>query len=101
MLADGFIKPEEREPDINGFEFFIDAFGELNTSRPSGLGIESIPFTAIVEYSRIYEIEDFDEFIYIIRRLDKAFIDMNDSAQKSKETKSASTNSGKKNPNKN
>jgi hypothetical protein len=36
--------------------------------------VGQIPFTAIVEYSKIYEIEDFEEFLYLIRRMDAAFI---------------------------
>ena len=38
------------------------------------MGIGPIPFTAIAEYARIYEVEDFDEFLYIMRVMDNQFI---------------------------
>ena len=34
------------------------------------MGDGAIPFTAVVEYSTIMEVEDFDEFLYVIRRID-------------------------------
>lgn len=82
LEARGFIKPEEGEPSIDGFEFYIDAFRELTTSRPGGLELQYIPFTAIAEYFKIYELTDFEEFSYIIRVMDRTFIDLNEAAQK-------------------
>lgn len=38
------------------------------------MGVAPIPFTAIVEYSRIYETGDLDEFVYLIRMMDDAFL---------------------------
>lgn len=80
-MADGFLKPEDLEPEITGFEFYLEAFKELSTSRPAGLGLSPIPFTAIHDYFKIYELQDFDEFTYVIRRMDYAFLDMNAPAQ--------------------
>lgn len=99
----GFIKPEESEPWVDGFYFYLDAFRELATSRPVGLEISAIPFTAIAEYFRIYEledIEDFEEFAYVIRLLDNKFIELNEATNKSEGNKNASNNANKKNNNK-
>ena len=62
------------EPNVGHFSFYIDAFYELNSCRNYGMGLGPIPFTAIVEYARIFEVEDFDEFLYIIRVMDNQFI---------------------------
>lgn len=97
LLNRGFVKPEDTEPDIAGFEFYYDAFQELSTSRSIGLGVGPIPFTAIVEYSRIYELEEFEEFAYIIRKMDNAFLELNAQESNSKENKSANNNANKKN----
>ena len=100
----GFVKPEDREPDIGGLSFYIDAYRELDTSRPGGMEIQAIPFTAIAEYFRIYEIadfDDFDDFAYIIRLLDSAYLEMNANANKAGEKKKdGSNNPNKKNRNK-
>lgn len=64
-----------------------------------------IPFTAIVDYFRIYgthDEDDFDEFLYVIRRMDNTFLEMNASAMKAtnKENKGGSANTDPKNSNK-
>lgn len=62
-----------------------------------------IPFTAIVEYSRIYELDDFEDFSYIIRRMDSTFLELNAATPADKKedgNKSASTNANPKNNNK-
>lgn len=83
LLNKGFIKPEDMEVDVTGFEFYLDAFRELQTARPVGLGISPIPFTAIAEYFKLYELEeDFDDFRYIIRKMDNAYIEASDNASK-------------------
>lgn len=62
---------------MEGFEFYLDAFRELSTSRPSGFSAGSIPFTAMSEYFTIYDIDgDFDEFAYIIRRIDNVYLEL-------------------------
>ncbi len=88
LLNRGFIKPENQEPCLEGFEFYLDAFRELSTSRPVVMEIQSIPFTAIAEYFRIYELRDFEDFSYIIRQMDMTFIEMN-TENKDREDKNA------------
>lgn len=46
------------------------------------MGVGQIPFTAIVEYFKIYPSGEFDEFLYVIRRMDKTFIDFESSKTK-------------------
>lgn len=50
------------------------------------MGDGPIPFTSIVEYFKIYEdeLEDFDEFLYLIRLMDKKLLE---SISKKKESK--------------
>ncbi len=41
------------------------------------MGIGPIPFTAIVEYFTIYDLEDFEEFSYVIRHMDNIYLQLN------------------------
>ncbi len=58
------------------------------------MGLGAIPFTAIVEYSRVYELGDFDEFFYIIRALDNTFLKI--CAEKDSATKPKDVNASRK-----
>ena len=103
LLPGGFLKPEDLEPDVSGFSFYLDAFQELSTSRAVSMAIGAIPFTAIVEYSRIYELSDYEDFAYIIRHLDNTFLELNAEKPADKTVggkKNASTHTDKKNSNK-
>jgi hypothetical protein len=82
LLSKGFIKPEDQEPNVVGFDFYFSAFSELSTTRQAGFGVGPIPFTAIVDYSRLFEIEDFEEFSYVIRRMDQVYLELNDQEKK-------------------
>lgn len=62
------------EPQVDNFEFYINAFSELSSCRQIGMGLGPIPFTAIAEYARIYKVDDISDFIYIIRVMDNAFL---------------------------
>jgi len=37
------------------------------------MSVSPIPFTAIIEFAKIYN-EDMDEFLYLMRRLDSVFL---------------------------
>ena len=65
--------------------FYMNAFSELGTTRPSGFGTGRIPFTAIVEYAKIYQVDDFDTFMYIIRIMDNKVIDLNNNKSRGKD----------------
>lgn len=97
LLPRGFVKPEDQEPNIEGLEFYLDAFRELGSCRPGGMDLMAIPFTAIVEYSRIYQIGDFDDFAFTIRCMDNVYLDMN--AKSQEKGKNAGVNSNAKNNN--
>lgn len=99
LLRRGFLKPEDIEPCIDGFEFYLDAYRELSTSRPSGLDIQAIPFTAIVEYFTIYKLDDLDDFVYIIRLMDNTFLELNDTTKKTDKENNARINTDKNNKN--
>ena len=97
LVSRGFISKEaDLEPEITGLEFYLDAYRELDTSRPVGMDIMPIPFTAILEYFRIYELGDFDEFLYLIRLLDREFMKMNAEVNKAKGSSNGGGNTGTK-----
>ncbi len=96
LLNRGFLKPEDHRPPIDGFEFYIDAFRELSTTRPSGLEMGAIPFTAIAEYFNIYGLSDFDEFVYLIRLMDNTLMRLSEEANKAEGRKNASSNTNPK-----
>jgi len=62
------------KPNIEPYGFYIEAFNELHTCRNTGLGISPIPFSPIVEYAKVYAIDDFEEFLYLIRRMDNSYL---------------------------
>lgn len=91
----GKLQPDHVRPNVDSFIFYVQAFEELSSCRPSGLGISAIPFTSIAEYARIFEVDDFHEFLYLIRLMDAELIKL--SSKKGRNT-SGPTNAGKKNP---
>ncbi len=99
LLPGGFIKPGEEIPGIDGLDFYIDAFRELSSCRPGGMSLQAIPFTAIAEYSRIYELDDFEDFAYIIRRMDNAFMKLSEASTKKVSDNAPSTAGTKDNSN--
>ena len=78
------LKPEDMEPDIGPFDFFIDAFRELSSCRVNSMSLGPIPFTAIVEYSKLFDVGDFSEFLYYIRAMDNVLLGLDNDKQKSK-----------------
>lgn len=91
------LKPEDIAPDVQGFDFYLDAFRELSTCRAGGFGVTPIPFMAIVEYAKIYGIDEdeFQEFLDIIRRMDSEFIKLENESSKKKTNNGGTT--GKRN----
>lgn len=74
LVPDGYVKEEDAEPHLGPLDFYLDAFSELQTCRPVGMGLQPIPFTAIAEYSRIYDIDDVEDFAYLMRLMDRTFL---------------------------
>ena len=97
------MKPEDEAPNIEGFEFYFTAFKELNSCRDVGMGLSPIPFTAIVDYARIYDVGEFEEFLELIRMMDEQFLDLQATEQEKKKdvgVKSGGSNSNKTHQNK-
>jgi hypothetical protein len=65
------------------------------------MALGPIPFTSIVEYARVYEIDDFEDFHYVIRRMDDAFLDLESkkSEKKSENKQNVSNDPSKTNKN--
>ena len=64
-------------PELGVIEgFYWDAFHELNTCRPVGLGLGEIPWTAIVQYAEYYDLEEYlsDLFLQVIRDMDRTYL---------------------------
>jgi len=97
LLARGFFenKPEAIEPYVEGLSFYLEAFRELSSCRPGGMDVQAIPFTAIHTYCQVYAIEDFDDFLYIIRELDTAYLGLVEEEGKKKSKKGSSDAAGK------
>jgi len=70
------VKEEDIIPDISPFIFYVDSFHELSTCRVSISGLSPIPFSAIMEYCKMYRLEDEDreDFIFFIREMDKELL---------------------------
>jgi hypothetical protein len=58
------------------------------------MALGPIPFTAIAEYSKLFDIEDFEEFHYLMRVMDNKFLEME--SKKSKSSQTGTKSKGKK-----
>ena len=70
----GALREEDREIDVSCFSFYTDAFWELSTCRQIGMGLGPIPFTSLMEYAKLREVEEIDDFLYVIRVMDNAYL---------------------------
>lgn len=91
LQSRGMLQPEDVKPNVEPFEFYVDAFRELSTCRPSGMGgLSAIPFVSIVEYAKIYDVGDFHEFLYLVRIMDSEVLKIENSKAASKPTGNSS-----------
>lgn len=67
---------------MTGLSYYVDAFVELDSCRVNGMGISSIPFTAFVEYFKVYPMGDFEEFHYLIRLMDRKYVEIQNKTNK-------------------
>ncbi len=81
------LKSEDIKPTITGLEFYVTAFKELSSCRPVTMSAGAIPFTAILEYFKVYPVGDFDEFLWIIRLMDSEYLRLEELRQNKKEPK--------------
>lgn len=77
LLARGTIREGDEEPNIGPFMIYIEQFFELDTCR-GGLANNPISFTDIYNFAMIKEIEEFDDFLYLMRRLDNIIMKYRD-----------------------
>ena len=89
------MKEEDLEPDVGPFGFYVSAFWELSSCRINGMGAGPIPFTAIVDYSKIFDVGDFEDFLYLMRSMDRKFLDL-ESDRVKKDQNKAKAKAGKK-----
>ncbi len=64
-------------PCLDNWNIWVrDAFPELSTCRQVGMGSGPIPWTAIDQYAARHQIfgASYDLFVYLIRRMDDAFL---------------------------
>jgi hypothetical protein len=86
LQSKGILKPDDVAPNVEPFHFYLDAFRELSSCRPGGFGISPIPFTAIVEYAKLYDVGEFHEFLDIIRSMDSELIRLESKSNKAPNT---------------
>ncbi len=69
-----------------GLEFVYDAFAELNSCRTHGMSEGPIPWTAMNTYCGVYGVEGEakQDFFYLVRALDNAYLDYQAEKQKKK-----------------
>lgn len=54
-----------------------DAYFELATCRPVGMGLGPIPWTAIHEYAEANGVQDGERFVRLIRAMDREILNPN------------------------
>lgn len=52
-----------------------DAFVVLSPSRPFGFGVGCIPLSEIESFIRLYEVDDVDRLLRLIRAMDTAYVE--------------------------
>jgi hypothetical protein len=64
-------------PDLEaGLDLFIQAFFDLDTERSHGFALTAIPYTSILNYARLHELDDetTQDMLFLIRRMDNAHL---------------------------
>lgn len=88
LIQKGLLRDEDLEPDVSAFTMYLEAFYELSSCRVNSMSAGPIPFTAISEYSKLFDVGEFGEFHYCIRKMDNEFLRLE--SAKSSPAKSAS-----------
>jgi hypothetical protein len=87
-------KAIQNAPDLNlGLELAYMAFWELSTSRPVGWAPGPIPWHVIHEYAMSQHLDEEEkaDFVYLIRKMDRAFLEWNEVRQKSGKNRDSSS----------
>jgi hypothetical protein len=66
----------EHRPTLIGYEWLWEAFLDLNTCRQNGMGVGSIPWTAVQKYAEVMRFDDEETWVLhgVIKHLDELFI---------------------------
>lgn len=79
------------EPELGPLDYYLKAFSEIATARPTGLGASQIPWHSIVDYYKVFidpnaniENKDFAEFYYIMRLIDNKVMELHEKRNKAK-----------------
>lgn len=67
-----------QEPVLQGADgFYLRAFWDLSSCRPSSFSVGPIPWNLIVQYAERYGLDEdiVESFIYIMRAMDKVYLD--------------------------
>lgn len=83
------------EPNVSGLRYYLEAFYELSSCRAFGMTLGPIPFTAILEYSKIFNEEDFEEFLYLMRVMDREYMKLSSEDSKNKSKQKTGAKNGK------
>ena len=61
---------------MDGQEFYWNAFWRLSSDRPVGMGLGPIPFSSVVMYASLYDMdhEGLTELAHIMQGMDNAFL---------------------------
>lgn len=60
---------------VDGAQQWYQAFADLSSDRPQGMGMSRIGFMAAYRYAETMGIDDFDGFWRCVRAMDDVFID--------------------------
>lgn len=77
MIRDGVTpvgRIAERPRLPTGLILYYEAFFDLDTERNHGMGLASIPWSAIVRYGDYYDL-DTDELLYFVKLMDQAHLE--------------------------
>lgn len=84
------------EPNLGPFSFYVEAFKEIGTCRSGSFTMGPIPFTAIVEYFKVFNVQDdFEDFHYLIRRMDNALLKAESDKERAKSSVKEANGTGK------
>jgi hypothetical protein len=79
----------DNRPDLESHVVWVwNAFQQLNSCRQFGMAVGPIPWTAVNEYAMrhgIVDMDDFEEFRFLIVAMDETFLSHNTRKQKATE----------------
>lgn len=68
-------------------ELYLKDFYTLSSSRQSGMGLGAIPVSEILKFCEHFEIPDSDDFLYVIQKIDNAYLEFHRDKQEQEKPK--------------